>query len=443
MKKEKDEIRKEIRREERSGRVLNREAHADVQMAFRGRNVPVGKLQKMEKSVKALTKNWTANVREHIKMQNCLTPQCCAFLDLLDDPFNARWEDAKYPFYPGGQPLKSTVVRAFGVTNFTLSAVSSTGTQIYWCPNPAYSYEDQYNPMPNYISRGATLQKGVIGCPPFSVANASGTGASAGACAGLMQHGVAISNLYTFDPAPVDTDQYIAWDTASSIGEDAPDQPGAFAYRLVAAGLRLICTSEEVGLGGLISSARISESANGGVFGTTIMNSNSSAHYERGGGTMEMKYARSQNDDRWYMPSATQAATPSAALNGCRHFITIIPAKDTVPLEYTLVTVAFYEVKGVAAKTVGTPSFQQPAMAGKVATAMSHVAQEPTGGEKGSSKREFRDAVELVNAKEHPALGKVAQDATDKKGFLEKIEDYAKDIIPVAKTIAEIGMTLI
>jgi hypothetical protein len=293
------------------------------------------------------------------------------------------------------------------------------------------------------MARGATINKSIIGCVPFSVANATGTGASNGASGGLIRHGVAISNLFTFSPTPADTDQYIVYDTASTLGDDQPDQAGQFAYRIVAAGLRLVCTSQEQKLGGLISSTRISESVNFGYAGTAIMNSNSSAHYQRGGSLFEMKYARSQADDRWYAPSSSAYATASSPMNACRHFITITPPEDGVVLDYALITVAFYEVKGVAAKTIGTPSFQQPDMAGKVSTAMAHVAQKATGGEVGSSKREFRDAIELVNAKEHPALGNMAKDTPDKKSFIEKIEDYAKDIIPVAKTIAEVVMPLI
>jgi hypothetical protein len=251
-----------------------------------------------------------------------------------------------------------------------------------------------------------------------------------------------LNNVYVFNPGPNDADEYIVWNTANQMGNADVNSPSKFAYRLVAAGIRVINETKEMDMGGLISSACISRGSNFGLEGTTLMNQNSSAHYQRGSQALEMHYRRSADDDRWYYPQSV-AAAPTTQLDGIRHFITVSPPDSTSTPTFTVMTVGFYEIKGVAADATGTPSFQQPQSAGKVASAMSQLAQMPTGQTTKSYPREFRDTVELINAKEHPALGKMATDAQDKKGFLDKVEDFVGDVLPVAKRVAEVGLALL
>ncbi len=456
--KTKKEVRQAVRADVRNDRkgVLNREASERVNAAFKGRNLPATKIMRdFDKSARKIAKDFSANIKEHIKVQNSLSPQANQFLALADDPFNVQWANAKMPYYSGGQPLKSTVVRAYGSASFTVNAgATGTVTQIYWQPNPAI-VEGEYDVVDKahrvLIQRSQLQQKGLAGCPPCAAPNATPVvGSHSGPHCGFIRTGVTVASglQYVFDPIPQDNDDLLCWNTPSELGSDDLDKPGSFAYRLVAAGLRLVCTSKEVDLGGLVSSARIAEENNIGVTGTTIMNANSSAHYERGGGVYEWHYARSEADTEWYFPSASQVGAASTNISTARNFITISTPDTSTSLSYTYVCIAFYEVKGIAAKEVGTPSYQQPKEAGKIQTAMSHLAQLPTGHSKGSSKREFRDTVELVNAKESPALGGMAAEAKvlkgkdGEKGFLDKVEDFAKDVIPVAKTVAEVGMGL-
>lgn len=418
----------------------NAAARNMVSSGLKGRNMPSATTKKLERSVSSVTKGWSANLRQNIKVQNCLTPQALAVLKLMDDPFNANWDLAKMPYYPGGQPLKSTVVRSYGITEFQMQA--GLGTQIYWTPNPCFAVNNGgLEPQPLSIASSASNTKGILGCPPCAQANSSGNGAGLGPAMGLIRTDVSTATLFDFNPVPQATDRYVAVNTASDLGEDSLNTPGKFAYRVVAAGIRLIPLDKELNLGGLVSTSRIAESNNIGLSGTTIMNANSSAHYFRGDHIIEMKYARSSADDGWFYPSA--AAVPaSTTMDGCRHFITVAAPDDSSTPKWAVVAIAFYEVKGVAAKQVGTPSFQQPDQAGKIQTAMSHVAQKETGSTEGSSKKEFTDAVELVNAKEHPQIGKIAADAKTHKSFLEKVEDFAGEVLPVAKRVAELALGL-
>lgn len=423
--------------------VLNGQRSKEVERAFKGRNLPAGREKKLDTALRDVRKKMGSNLREHIKMENCLSPQACDVVKLMDDPFNKDWEHAKVPWYPGGQPLKSTVVRAMGVQNFEVAPTGqlNTGTQIYWSPNPAFASSAGVGEISSApIANGATLQKGTPGCPPFAVANATNAAlGSLGPHAGYIRTNVALNQLFVFTPTATDSDIYLPWNTPNELGNADIDAPGKFAYRLVAAGIRIVCTNKEVDLGGLISSCRISESVNTGLSGTSLMNVNSSAHYQRGGNTFEMKYIRSSDDDGWFYPTIVGSAA-SATMPGIRHFITLSPPDSTTTLTCTAIHIAFYEVKGVAAKEVGTPSFQQPEMAGKLTTAFSHVAQRETGDDKGSSKNEIKDTVELVNAKESPAVGKLAKSAKDKKGFLDNVEDFVSDVLPVAKRVAEVAV---
>ncbi len=442
------EVRRDVKTDLRKGlnnraRVLNAEADRDIRRAFNARNLPQdAAMKKFDKEVRKISKDFTGNVKEHIKMQNCLSPQCCDFLDLLDDPFNAKWQNAKYPFYPGGQPLKSTVIRAYGITEFTINP-AGTGVQLYWCPNPGFAFDDNSSAVPLEVAQGATRLKGLPGCPPCAAANSwDATVNQSGPHSGYIRKAVALNNIYQFNPTPQDTDEYITWNTVSQLGNDDLTQPGKFAFRVVAAGIRIINEDKEMDLGGLISSACVSRASNFGLEASTLMNQNSSAHYQRGSQALEMHYRRSSDDDRWYYPTSTAKAA-STQCDAIRHFITIQPPDAVATPTFSVMTVAFYEIKGVAADAVGTPSFQQPQSAGKVASAMSQLAQLPSGENTKSYPREFRDTVELVNAKEHPALGKMAKDETSKKGFLDRVEDFVGDVIPVAKRVAEVGLALL
>lgn len=420
----------------RNNQVLQIRGENNMRNQFAGRNIPGGGSKKTDRSVRReldhCLKGLTANLKEHIKVQNCCSPQACKFIALMDDPFNAPWEDAKMPYYPGGQPLKTTVIRAFGTTGFTVNA--NTATQIYWAPNPGTNQSAGQEPQQQLIVQGATLGKGIPGCPPFATANAGGVGVSAGPHCGFIRENIAIATNNLFTPNAIDTDQYIQWDTASQLGEDAPDKPGLFSYRLVAAAMRITPTAKELDLGGFVASSRIGESTNVGYAGTTIMMANSSVHYQRGSRTIELKYMRSSDDDQWNFPSVGPTAI-SANINGLRNFMTILNPDSLVSNDWLLTTVAFYEIKGVAAKTVGNPSYQQPQSAGKIASALGHITSEETGSEKGGSKKEINNAVELINAKESPVTGKLASGVKDHEGFFDKIEDFVGTVGPVAEKV--------
>lgn len=401
-----------------------------------GKNVPFTADSKAARAVRRETSKITSNmekdVREHTKIENCQSPQACAVVKLMDDPFNAKWEDAKMPFYPGGQPLKTTVVRAYGAVEIT--SVANTATQIYWIPN-AWAPVADGNPSQQKIVQGATLSKGIPGCPPFAVANASGTGTTAGPHAGFIRTGVSFANQNIFLPTVADTDEVLAWSNASSLGSDTVDAPGLFAYRLIAAAMRIIPTGKNVDLGGWLETARIGESTNLGYSGTTTMSGNSSVHYERANNTYEVRYARSADDDGWSYPSAAGTAA-STAVAGARNFAVINPPDASTTNTFMITHVAFYEVKGVAAKDVGTESFQQPESASRIQTAMAHISNQQTGHENGSQKNEFKDMVELVNAKSSPATGGLAQGVKTVAKYHSKLKDFVKSVAPVAEKIA-------
>jgi len=419
--------------------MQNEKANREFAKNIGGKNIPgtssYNKVKKAKTEMKKMLKGMDGNVRSHIKMQNCLSPQCCAVVKLMDDPFNAAWEDAKLPFYPGGQPLKTTVVRAYG--SHSLQTIAGSASQIYWIPNPWRPTDGASSePALQPILQGATIPKGIAGCPPFSVANAIGTSATAGPHSGFVRTYVNLGTAVVFNPTATDGDSVMAWSSTSALGNDAPDLPGTFAYRIIAAAMKITPTSKEVDLGGWMASSRIGESTNLGYAGTSIMFGNSSVHFARSDNTYEIRYARSGDDDGWNYPATSNAPAGSNIL-GARNFITLHNADALVAPSFMITYVAYYEVKGVAAKKVGTESFQQPNDAAKVQTAMSHIANQQTGHTLGSEKNEFQDMVELVNAKQSPAVGTLAKGTKTKKGFTDNLKDFVSNVAPVAEKLIE------
>ena len=417
-------------------RPLNSAAEKQVKRAIQGRNIPgEGRRErKIREETEKICRKLKGNLKESIRMENCLSKQCCALIRLMDDPFNAQWEDSKLPWYPNGQPIKSTMVRCFGTTQFT--TVANLCTQIFWQPNPSLGDAADGGGSRQVVARSATLNKGIPGCPPCSVANAPGTAATTvGPHCGYVRSGIALANGETFSAIASDTDVCMPWQTENKLGDAAVDAPGSFAYRLVAAGLRIIPVSKEVDLGGWISSSRIPEPSNWGYDNTAKMFGNSTAHYQRGSRTAEITYMRSALDDTFAFPSAQVQPAPNSIQPGRRMQVVFSPPDATTTETFVLAYVAFYEVVGTAANQIGTESFQQPESAGKVTTAIAlTTGQQSQVG----SKEEIKDAVELINAKESPHLGKLAEGETEHKSFLSKIEDFVDDVAPVAAKVASV-----
>lgn len=431
-----------------NNRPLNKAANKQVNASLRSKNAPINRKvdRIVEEELKRTLKHFEKNVRDHVKIDKCMSPQGSKFIKLMDDPFNAEWADAKYPYYPGGQPNKSIVVRAYGVTQFNVT--TGTAAQIYFSPNPgrwanspnfAVSERIAYIPF-----AGGTTNKGIPGSPPFSAANATGTGAATGACAGYIRTGVTLATASDFNPGVATGDQYLAWDTASQVGSDNPDKPGDFSYRLIAAAIRLTPTTEEMDLGGITMSTRIAEASNIGLVGTSVITANSSAHWTRGSNTIEMKYLRSEDDDWWYYPSAGVGPVGGSDVSGCRHFI-VYENGTAVTQSFMAQVIGFYEVKGVAANKLGTHSYMQPKTAGMVSTAMSIVGNQESDA--GSEKKEFEKATELVAAKESPATKDLSKDAEKHSDFVDSLKDFVQKVEPVAskviKTVAPALMALI
>ncbi len=426
------DVKRDLKREmpNRQG-PLNASRSKEMAAFWNGKNTPSSN-KKIEKSIDKACRNMQANLKAHIKIQNCCSPQACAFIKLMDDPFNAPWEDAKFPFYVGSQPVKSTVIRAYGVNE--ISTVANQTTQIYWQPNPWDSFNAGGDPMIQKVVQGATLNRGVPGCPPFATANASDDVAVPGNQSGPhcgFYRSVAKSSATVFNNLATDTAGILPWVTASMLGDDAPDLPGTFAYRLLAAGFRLFCENKEIDLGGSISSARIPESTNFGYHGTSKMFGNSTTHWMRGSNSLELKYMRSADDAEWNYPSATLAGV-NTSIGGRRSQINFTPPDATTV--YTLIVqyVAFYEVKGVAANQVGTMSFNQPKDAGKIATGIAVATSEQSGS---PGRREIEKSVEYVNAKESPVTGPLAKNADSHSGFMDAVDDVIEFVKPLAKSV--------
>ncbi len=433
----KRDVRKEVKKDLR---ILNK--RDDVVATAKSRNFKTAarRQSKIDKEISRMCGNMSKNIKDHIKVENHCTPQACDLIKLMDDPFNARWEDAKIPWYPGGQPVTSTNIKVVGTIDVTVAA--NRARQVYFLPSPATRPTENeqlgVESVATFVDAN-NFSRGMFGCPVISTYQSfDGNGYGQVGCAGWVGQDISLDgseyNWASTMPPDAVAGTHIAtvmpWTTPPQLGNMVADARGKFAYRLVGASIRAVPTSPEVDLGGSVGTTRIAESNNQGYAGNNSAFGKPSAHYQRGAKTIQMNYMRSQTDDLWYHPSSGSTAQ-GELLTGSRNLMVL--SNNTANAQgWKLFYIAIYECKGECAAEVGTVSYSQPVSAGKITTAIA-VAQ---NNDLDAAPKEIEKSVEFVNAKESPVTSNVAKDAKDHKSLFENIEEFVGDVAPIAGKIA-------
>lgn len=376
------------------------------------------------------------NLKQSIKIDNNCTPQACAWLRLMDNPFGAKWENVKVPFYPNGQPVRSSVIRSYGFFEFTTTP--NLASVVYWQPNPwrqNYPQEgvgndvDIVQSVDSYSSTvPAAAAMGTPGCPLFDEVAAGTQGNS-----GFVRHGVNLGTQHDMASTVLSTDTIMAWNGVATFGGMDPGEEGGFRYRLVAAGLELIPTSPNRDLQGTVDSARIESSNVRGYFNNNTAFAGPTAHIGRADKKISINYLRSSADDHFVHPTGGNTIN-NQDVTGRRNMIVINPGTDaTYGTGWFCQYVAYYEVIGDCVMKKATKSFQQPESAAAVSTALGSAFADP----RGATPKEMEKHVEVTTAEQHPQMSKVVgSDNEGHKGMIQKIEDFVGTVGPVAAKIA-------
>jgi hypothetical protein len=266
-----------------------------------------------------------------IKMEACLNKDCMAYCRLVQFPFDAPFENVHNPLFPDGGGMKAKTIRVNGEHTATI-ATGLVGTFL-WIPNPLYNENiaqgGKY--FQTYLTPTA-VNRGVPGAPPcpITVGQESNCGYF---CPGVGALAYASSITDTCNP--------LTWVSGPQF-KGRYNQPTMAMYRLVAAGWRMINTTENQDLAGICRTASIPQS-------TSVNVNNTSVPYGKGGhcsdakDTQEGIYIPSHADAHWAYVTDTNTATSSVA--NCR---TNVQVQNTgsQTMSLTFEYVAIYEMAG-------------------------------------------------------------------------------------------------
>ncbi len=427
-------------------RALDRREKAaeDRPLIPKGRNVP------MESHQRRFASNIPkihASLRKAVSIDACLNNGCRRYCRLIDAPFHVPWEGVHCPLYPNNVGTQTTTIRQWGQIEWSVAANQTDG--IAWCPNPGWK---------GGVADAATFPVGVLtfddgeavtqpkgygvpGCPRYGgIANGPpANGYQAGNC-GFIQHNLTSPASARFIDRPgtfaSGGNTLLAWEDPQSLGQMTTSAPADFKYRLVAAGWRAYPTQKEVDLSGTIRSTQIPNLSNAALVGQdseawTLP----TAHYNRGQGYIEGVYYPTEADIPWNYPNS--GSTPGL-LDHLRSNISITNPNSAAAgwhFEY----VAFYEVTGVCAQTVGDMKSANPEMGSMIMNASNAVLyNKGRAGSTGSKMRpkQLERHVEMEKIKSEPALEKIANKPEQMKAEVSDskaspFSTFVKDVLPV------------